>query len=247
MKSYLLLVCALLFVCLCLPCAAQTDSRCFELRTYYAMPGKLGDLETRFREHTCKLFEKHGLVNVGYWVPQENPDNKLIYVIASPSREAHDKSWKEFFADPAWKKVQGESEANGKLVGMVDSVFLKATDFSPAIVPSSKPPRVFELRTYSAAQDKLDALQARFRDHTLTLFTKHGMTHVAYWTRTDEGSSQLIYLLAHQSKEAATESFANFSKDPEWDAAKKASEANGVLVEKVGSVFMQPLDFSPIK
>ena len=247
MKSTLLLACSLLCVCLCRPCAAQTDSRCFELRTYYAMPGKLEALEARFRDHTCKLFEKHGLVNVGYWVPQENPDNKLIYIIASPNREAHDKSWKAFIADPEWKQVREASEGNGKLVGKVDSIFLKATDYSPAIVPSSKPPRVFELRTYSAAQDKLDALQARFRDHTLTLFTKHGMTNVAYWIRTDEGSSQLIYILAHQSKDAAAESFKNFSRDPEWDSVKKASEANGVLVDKAESVFMQPLDFSPIK
>lgn len=247
MKSTFLFLCALLSLCFCRPCAAEVDTRCFELRIYYAMPGKLEALEARFRDHTCKLFEKHGLVNVGYWVPQENPDNKLVYIIASPNREAHDKAWKDFFADPEWKKVKEDSETNGKLVGKVDSIFLKATDFSPAIAPASKAPRVFELRTYAAAPGKLDALQTRFREHTLALFTKHGMTNVAYWTRTDEGSNHLVYLLAHASKEAADASFKAFSADPDWNAAKSASEANGALVEKVESVFMQPLDFSPIK
>lgn len=248
MRTVLLVSCAFLFLCLSRPCAAEPDSRCYELRIYHAEPGKLDALESRFRDHTCQLFEKHGLVNVGYWVPLDNADNKLIYLLSSPSREAHDKSWKEFMTDPEWKRVVQESEANGKLVGKVDSFFLKATDFSPAIVPSGKEtPRCFELRTYTAASGKMDALLTRFRDHTLALFTKHAITHIGYWTRTDEGASQLIYILAHQSKDAAAESFKNFRTDPAWIEAKKASEANGSLTDKVESVFMAPLDFSAIK
>jgi len=228
--------------------AAEPDSRCYELRIYYAAPEKLDALKARFRDHTCTLFEKHDLANVGYWTPLENPDNKLVYILSSPSREAHDKAWKEFAADPEWKKVVQETEANGKLVTKVDSVFLKATDFSPAIAPSgTQTPRCFELRTYTAAPGKMDALLARFRDHTLALFTKHGMTHIGYWTRTDEGPSQLIYILAHQSKDAAAKSFESFRADPAWIEAKKDSETNGSLTEKVESVFMTPVDFSPIK
>src|SRR4029453_1499633 len=75
---------------------AAKDSRVFELRTYYAAPGKLNDLQARFRDHTMALFEKHGMVNIGYWVPLENAENKLIYLLAYPSREARAKSWKEF-------------------------------------------------------------------------------------------------------------------------------------------------------
>ena len=249
MKCLLLLLCCVfVFLCLGRAIAAEPDSRCYELRVYYAEPGKLDALEARFRDHTCQLFEKHGFANVGSWAPLENPDNTLIYVISSPSREAHDKAWKEFTADPEWKRVQQETEANGKLVTKVDSIHLKATDFSPAIAASNKQPaRCFELRTYTAAAGKLDALLARFRDHTLALFTKHGMTHIGYWTRTDEGSSQLIYILAHQSKDAATESWKNFRADPAWTEAKKASEVKGSLTDKVESVFMAPLDFSPIK
>ena len=228
--------------------APQKDTRCYELRVYYAAPGKLDALEARFRDHTCALFAKHGLVNIGYWIPVENPDNKLIYIIACPNRETHDKDWQSFTADPEWKKVVQASEADGKLVAKVDSIFLNATDFSPKIEPShTDAPRCFELRTYTAAPSKMDALLARFRDHTLTLFAKHGMTSVGYWTRADKPDSQLIYVLAHKSKEAGAESFKNFRADPEWLDVKKVSEANGSLTEKVESVFMTPLDFSPLK
>ena len=249
MKTMLLLSLLLLvLVCLNRRCMAEPDTRCYELRIYYAEPGKLDALEARFRDHTCQLFEKHGFTNVGYWVPLDNEDNKLIYIISSPSREAHDKAWKGFAADPEWQKAAKESEANGKLVTKADSIFLQATDFSPAIEASGeKEPRCFELRTYTAAPDKLDALLARFRDHTVALFEKHGMTQIGYWTRTGEEAKQLIYILASKSKDAAAESFKNFRVDPAWVDAKKASEVNGSLTEKVESVFMAPLDYSPIK
>jgi hypothetical protein len=248
MKTKMMMLSVFLMVCQGVACAAEPDSRCYELRIYYAAPGKLDALEARFREHTCQLFEKHGFANVGYWVPLDNTDNKLVYIISSPSREAHDKAWKEFTADPEWKKVAQETEANGKLVVKVDSIFLKATDFSPVIAPSgTQTPRCFELRTYTVASSKTDALLARFRDHTVALFAKHGMTQIGYWTRTDEGAKQLIYILAHKSKDAAAESFKNFRADPDWLEAKKASETNGPLTDKVESVFMTPLDFSSLK
>src|SRR5579872_670774 len=103
--------------------AAEKELRFFELRTYHAAPGKLDELHARFRDHTAKLFEKHGITNIGYWVPQDNPDHKLIYLLAYPSREARDKSWKEFMADPEWQSAHKASEEHGKLVDKVESVF----------------------------------------------------------------------------------------------------------------------------
>ncbi|MDG2214780.1 MAG: NIPSNAP family protein, partial [Verrucomicrobiota bacterium] len=85
--------------------ALAEDTRCYELRIYTANEGKLEALNARFRDHTCKLFEKHGLTNVGYWVPADKSDNRLIYVISSPNRAAHTKSWKAFLNDPNWKKA----------------------------------------------------------------------------------------------------------------------------------------------
>lgn len=229
--------------------AADADTRCYEMRIYYAAPGRLADLEARFRDHTCALFAKHGFTNIGYWVPLENPDNKLIYIIASPNREAHSKAWTDFGKDPAWQEVVKATESKSRLVTKVDSYFLKTTDFSPLVKPSSAAePRVFELRTYTATPGKLDALQARFRDHTVALFTKYGMTQIGYWTALEtKPENTLIYILAHKSREAAAESFANFRKDPAWVSAKSASEANGSLTTKVESVFMAPEDFSAIR
>lgn len=101
------------------------------MRTYHAAPGKLEELNSRFRNHTTKLFEKHGMTNVGYWIPVDNTNNVLIYILAYPSKEAREKSWKEFKDDPEWKVIVKESEANGKLVTKVDSVFMAGTDYSP--------------------------------------------------------------------------------------------------------------------
>jgi hypothetical protein len=109
------------------------DSRCFEMRTYYAAPGKLEDLNKRFRDHTCRLFQKHGIELVGFWIPQDKEkgsENTLIYILAHKSRDAAKKSYASFGADPEWKKVVSESEANGKLVEKIDSVFMSATDYS---------------------------------------------------------------------------------------------------------------------
>jgi len=109
-------------------------SRTFELRTYTAAPGKLEALHARFRDHTNALFLKHGMTIVGFWVPSDKDkggDNTLVYLLAYPDRAAREKSWEEFRKDPAWIAARDASEANGKLVEKVDSVFLTATDYSP--------------------------------------------------------------------------------------------------------------------
>ncbi len=230
---------------------AAKDDRYYEMRIYYAAPGKLEDLQNRFRNHTTKIFEKHGMTNIGYWVPLDNPENKLIYVLAYPDKEARDKAWKAFGADPEWQSVQKASEANGKLVDRVESFFMKATDYSPKAGPSKgKQLRTFQLRTYLTPPSKLNDLHARFRNHTLKLFKKHGMENIAYWEVIPKDNSEpntLIYILGHPSKEAGEESFKNFRADPVWVKAKKASEVNGSLTEKVEAVYMAPTDYSTIK
>ena len=108
--------------------AAKT--RVFELRTYTTHTGRLDALNKRFRDHTNALFVKHGMDLVGYWTPQ-GKDDTLVYIIAFPSREAADASWKAFREDPDWKKAAAESEKDGKIVSKVESVFLNPTDYSP--------------------------------------------------------------------------------------------------------------------
>jgi hypothetical protein len=132
MKTVLLFAAAMAASITIPAASAQDHGRVFELRTYTCNEGKLPDLLARFRDHTIGIFEKHGMTSIAYWVPQDSPlhDNTLIYVIAHASREAAKKNWEEFGKDPEWQKVQKESEANGKIVNKVVSVYMDPTGFS---------------------------------------------------------------------------------------------------------------------
>jgi len=112
--------------------AAPTSAAVYELRVYHTYEGKLDALLTRFREHTMKLFEKHGIRNIAYWAPTDDPlkGKTLIYIVAHPSREAATANWQAFGSDPEWISVRDKSEANGKIVEKVDSTFMTLTDFS---------------------------------------------------------------------------------------------------------------------
>ncbi len=111
---------------------AETE-QVFELRTYTAAEGKFNDLLARFRDHTLRIFEKHGMTNVGYWTPQDEPlsANTLIYVLAHPSREEAEQSWRDFSSDPEWQGVAEESQKDDRLIAGLERVFLDPTDFSP--------------------------------------------------------------------------------------------------------------------
>ena len=107
----------------------------FELRVYHTFEGKLDDLQTRFRDHTITIFNRHGMESIAYWTPLDDPlkGKTLFYILKHPSREAATANWAAFRADPEWQRVSAASEANGKLVEKVDSTFLKLTDFSPKL------------------------------------------------------------------------------------------------------------------
>ena len=115
------------------PSTSLGAGKVYELRTYTAPDGKLPNLQARFRDHTIRIFNKHGMKSVGYWVPQDSPakDNTLIYIISHDSREAAKKNWADFQADPEWKKVSAESQVDGPIVSKVVSVFMDAADYSP--------------------------------------------------------------------------------------------------------------------
>lgn len=237
--------------------AGAADKRIYELRTYHANAGKLDALHARFREHTLSLFEKHGMTNVGYWVPEQGDGNTLIYLMAYPDREARDASWQAFLADPDWQAAYAASTVDGKLVKKIDSVFLKPTAWSPPVELAKKDPaRQFELRQYTTNDGKLDSLHARFRDHTIDLFDKHGMTNLWYFEVLAEqkddappAATTLIYFLVHADDAARTTSFDAFRSDPKWHAARDASEVDGKIVIKDGvqSTLLTPTDYSPMK
>lgn len=114
--------------------AQAAANRVFEMRTYHTVEGRLPALEKRFRDHTMRIFEKHNMKNVGYWIPQDAPAhaNTLIYIISHESREAAKANWAAFGADPEWKKVSAESQVDGKILDKApESVFMDPTDYSP--------------------------------------------------------------------------------------------------------------------
>jgi hypothetical protein len=117
------------------------------------------------------------------------------------------------------------------------------------VVQAQSATRVFELRTYTTPEDKLDALQARFRDHTMPRFERHGITNIGYWTPQDapNSSNTLVYIIAHDSREAAETSWQNFRDDPEWQRVSRETQLDGRIVNNVESVFLDPTDYSPMQ
>ncbi len=235
-------------------CAPPSFADVYELRTYTTNEGKLDNLNARFRDHTVGLFTKHGMESVGYWVPADGPksENTLIYALKHKSRDAAKASWKAFLADPAWKKVAAESQKDGQILAKrPDSVFMDVADYSPKFANSKKGgDGVFELRIYRCNEGKLPNLDARFRDHTIRLFDRHGIKSVAYWHPADEPNSKdtLIYIVRHDSRDAAGKSWKAFGSDEDWRKVAKESQKDGkFLRERPESIYMKATDYSAIR
>ena len=115
------------------PAHAQSGGSVYELRTYTANEGKMEGLLDEFRGYAARIFERHGMENVGYWVPTDAPrsEDTLIYILRHDSREAAQQSWSAFIEDPEWRAAYEELNADGRLAAAVESMFLEATDFSP--------------------------------------------------------------------------------------------------------------------
>lgn len=233
-----------------LTAADKSDSSIYELRRYTTAEGKLPALHKRFREHTVALFKKHGMTNVAYWVPENKP-NTLIYLLKHKSVAARNKSFAAFGADPEWRKVFKESRRNGPIVIKVQKTFLKPTAYSPKSFAAAKPGWIYELRTYTTNKGKLPNLNARFRDHTMTLFKKHGIHNVLYTIPQDEKhkNNTLIYIIAHKHRKAAIASWKAFLADPAWRKVAKESQKDGMILVKGGvrRVYLKTTDYSPVK
>lgn len=222
----------------------------YELRTYYASEGNLENLLTRFRDHTVDLFEKHNIKNIGYWVPVENDENVLIYLLGYDSRDNREVSWASFREDAEWIEAKEASEVNGRLVDSVKNIFLKPARLSPYLEIIDNGPRVFELRTYYTFKGKLEYLHERFQDHTMKIFENHDITNIVYFNldRDQKGAENtLVYIISHPSREAADKNWQAFIDDPEWKSAYAISIEDGNLVDSLTSVFLNTTDFSPLK
>lgn len=239
------------------PSEPEPDTPRYELQVITAKPGKLDAVHAWLKAHQQDVLAKHGAENMVYLVPAgANPENKILAVYKFPSLPAVLAFGRAIKADPLWKPFDTASDTPDVLVAKMDIMSLTPTDYSPEFKPvQASQPRVFELRTYtSPSPEKLAALHERFRSHTVKLFAKHAMENLVYWQPRDIPASdrKLVYLLAHKSQESAKESFAAFRKDPDWLAAKEASEkaAGGSLTSAengVVSEFFVATEYSPLR
>lgn len=236
----------------------------YELRIYTPAEGKKAALDARFRDHTVGLFRKHGMTPIAFFHvnPPANapagqaPDDRLFYIMGYKDRAARDAAWTAFAADPEWRAVYQASQADGSLTaqGGIASTFLAPTDYSPALnLASSATPRLFELRTYTANQGKLENIHARFRNHTTKIFSRLGMTNYLYWRPVDGQAgmeNKMVYLMAYPNVAARTQAWRDFIGDAEWKTVAAESEKDGPLLASPGgvvSVQLVPTDYSPVK
>lgn len=222
----------------------------FELRTYYAHEGKLDDLLKRFEDHTMKLFKKHGMTNVAYWLPIDNSDNKLVYLMAYESKTQRDQAWEGFIKDPEWTKVSKASKVNGPLVDSINSTFLTYTSYSPKIAIEDAGPRIFSLRTYYTFPGRLGALHERFQNHTMEIFENNGIHNIAYFNLDQAdplAENVLMYFVSFPDTTSRKNSWASFSKDPAWKSAYANSIEDGKIVDSLTAEILTPVAFSPLQ
>jgi hypothetical protein len=241
MKNLLLLA----FFCFS---AFPADTRHFELRIYENYRGKLDGTLERFRSDIVRLFEKHGLAPLGFWTTKaDNRSDVMVYLLAAPSKESFDQSTQSFSNDPEFKAAFAAStEKHGNTVKKIDSLAMKATDWSPLFSPERKfPTRTFELRIYDVKSGRMDGYLASYRDHRLALFEKHGLESLGFWTVNDQ--DKFVMLIAHENEAAIKEAKDAYHADPDWSRATKPLEKGGTPTGSVTTYILIPTDFSKTK
>jgi len=224
----------------------------YELRIYKANENRFDHLVTRFRDYTDRIFARHNMEALGYWVPSDGTTRqkrRIVYVLKHPSRYAAYANWIHFTNDREWQKVLDMPLFRGLLAEKPTSIFMTRNQYSekfPDAIDQSN--GVFELRTYTCNKGKLDTLHDRFSNHTTKLFVKHGMTNVSYWTPFElpESQNTLIYMIRHENRAQAKTNWTNFLADPEWKRISRKSQKNGAILERPPErIFLKPLDISP--
>ncbi len=226
----------------------------YELRIYDANEHRFAHLIKRFGEHTNRIFRKHALEPMGYWIPTEGSPKqrrRFIYILKHSSRYAAYRNWNLFSNDREWQKVLDQPEFQGLLARKPTSIFMTANDFSAIARDKIKQPGgTYELRTYTVNPGKLTDLNARFAGHTTGLFRKHGIHNVSYWTPFEkpDSANTLIYLIHHAGRKQADDNWKAFSSDPQWQKIARESQLNGkFLAAPPKRIYLKAMEFSPLK
>lgn len=246
--------------------AVEPDTRIYELRVYTPNDGKQNALNELIAKSGIRAMSKHGIELLGAWVPADTKDQRVVTLVGHAVKSDPAKNWAAFQSDEGWKADRTNAYAAGEIMKRenITQITMNATDYSPAVKPANVGNRIFELRTYVSTPNNLKHLNARFRDHTVKLFEKHGMTNVAYFnipesdTLTNDqllkacspvgkdacdcprdakaSPTALVYFLTHQSVDAQKASFGKFGGDPAWKSALQNSEktAGGPLTTRNG-------------
>ena len=214
----------------------------YELRRYITVPGKLPAINDRFAKHTIGFFKKYDIDILGFWTDEIGMSNQLTYILTFDSMADREKKWTSFQADPGWHQVRAETEAAGTIVDHVLNTFMRLTPYSPKPQLGSN---IQELRIYDAMPGKLPALHDRFANHTVGLFTKHGVDNIAYWTDDVGTSNRLVYMLGYPDLGARERSWMAFQADPAWQQARAESERNGPLVRVSRHSILRLTPYSP--
>ena len=251
----LALLAAVMFTATLSASAAEKDASIYILSTITAKPGKLDAVHALLKDRLIPQAARLGLPTLGIFVPVENAGERIFTLNSFPSPAAAEKATAGIKDDAELKAAMGQLGELADESKKEPTRVMTAADFSPAIaIAAGKEARVFELRTYTTTPGNLPLLHARFRDHTIALFAKHGMTNLWYWQLLPDqkgADNTLIYLLSHASTDAAKASFDAFRADPDWSTARKASEEKGggslTVPDGVKSVFLKATDYSPLK
>jgi hypothetical protein len=236
----------------------------YELRVYQPSEGKQQDLLLFMGQQGIKLAKANGLDIVAAFTPVSPEDDRIVTLVRHKDRAQCDGNYETMMSDPNMRTAFQKAFPSGPPIASLTRLFLKPTDYSPALDLEAKGERVYELRSYIASAGNLDGLNARFRNHTMKLFAKHGMNNVIYWNIDDGGSMKavellgavspknqaaaeiavdlpaqgntLVYFLTHASQDAAKASFDAFRQDPEWSNVRTESEkkAGGSLTANGG-------------
>lgn len=225
----------------------------YELRTYEILPGKAQALLERFGSVTTKLFERHGMQNVGYWTPTVGEfSNRFIYMLGFRDMAHRERAWEELAQDPERQQSMRQAQEAGPQVARLTNMLLRPTPYSPPPIGEGRsqgPTALCELRIYEMLPGKAQPLHDRFATVSMRLFERHGMANIGYWTPVVGGyNNQLYYMLGFESMAHREKAWAAFGQDPEWQpAARATTEAHGQVVEKITNSILRPTAFSPLR
>jgi len=236
------------------PAPAKDQPRMFELRIYTAQEGRLDAIEQFFANTVSGLYKKYNIETLGFFRTLDPKQPKFLALLSHADRATRDQQITQLRADEAFRAAFTQLTKNGNPIAKAEEFFLLETDFSMPPQGKLNGEKIFELRHYTTTPNNLKLLDARFRDHTRKLFSKYGMTNLWYFHLTPDSpnaDNTLIYFMAHASPAAHAESFNKFRVDPEWIAARDASEkaGGGSLTAKDGvkSTLLKATSFSPIQ